>query len=132
MYGYAKKSSAVALRSAERRRREDDAPRLAAVLPGVHSLRIEVVEHLAVGTSRHVKLVRVERAPALFVIPCGDSDCYEGDHDITREVMNMLHSREGELRGESSCQGSVRSGYCHRRISYHVCVEYGPNALGAR
>ena len=122
MYGNAKKSSAAALRSAERRRREDEAPRLASEVPGLVSLRIEIVEYLPVGTTKHVKLVSVERAPALFVIPCGDSDCYDGDHDITREVLRALRAGERELRGESSCQGSVRSGYCHRRITYLVRV----------
>lgn len=122
MYGN-KKASAAAQRSAERRRREDEAPRLGAEVPGLLNLRIEIVEHLPVGTAKHVKLVNVARSPALFVIPCGDHDCVDGGHDITRDVMRALRAGETELRGESACQGSVRSGYCHRRMTYVMRVE---------
>jgi len=124
MYGNAKKSSAAALRSAERRTREGQAPRLATEVPGLKSLRIEIVEHVPTGTTKHVKLVVVAHAPALFVIPCGDNDCHDGDHDITRELMWSLRSREREVSGESTCQGSVRSGYCNRRITYRASIEY--------
>lgn len=124
MYHLSKKSSAAAARSAERRRRELEASRLAAEVPGLRSLRIEVVEHVPTGTTKHVKLVVVAHAPALFVLPCGDSDCHDGDHDLTHEVMWALRARKRELSGESSCQGSVRSGNCGRRITYQVSAEY--------
>lgn len=123
MYRNPKTSNAAALRSAERRKRESEAPRLVNEAPGLKSLRIEVVEHVPTGTTKHVKLVVVAHAPALFIIPCGDSDCHD-DHDLTREVMWSLRAREREMSGESSCQGSVRSGNCNRRITYHVRAEY--------
>lgn len=123
MYGN-RKPNAGALRSAERRKREGEAPRLAHQAPGLKTLRIEIVEHLPTGTSKHVKLVVVAHAPALFVIPCGDADCHDGDHDLTREVMLALRSKTEESSGESSCQGSIRGGYCNRRISYRVSAVY--------
>ena len=116
--------SSAALRSAERRKRENEAPRLAQEAPSLKSLRIEIIEHLPTGTAKHLKLVVVAHAPALFVIPCGDSDCHDGDHDLTREVMWSLRARQTDMSGESSCQGSVRSGNCSRRISYHLSAEY--------
>lgn len=133
MYHNPKKSNAAALRSAERRKREGEARRLATEVPGLKSLRIEIVEHLPTGTIKHVKLVVIEQAPALFVIPCGDSDCHDGDHDLTREVMWSLRARENEMSGASSCQGSVRSGNCNRRITYQLSAEYAvPPARTAR
>ena len=119
-----KKVNAAAERSAQRREREGHAPRLAAEVPGLKSLRIEVVEHLPTGTTKHVKLVVVDHAPALFVIFCGDSDCHDGEHDLTREVMRSLRARESHLSGTSDCQGSIRGGNCHRRITYEVRAEY--------
>lgn len=124
MYNNSKKHGAAAERSVERRRREHEAPRLLNEVPGLKSLRIEVIEHLPTGSTKHVKLVVVAHAPALFVLPCGDRDCHDGDHDLTREVMWALRARETELSGESSCQGSVRSGNCNRRISYQLSAEY--------
>lgn len=123
MYRNPKTSNAAALRSAERRKREGEAPRLASEVPGLKSLRIEIVEHVPTGTTKHVKLIVVAHAPALFIIPCGDVDCHD-DHDLTREVMWSLRARQKELSGESACQGSVRNGNCNRRITYHVSAEY--------
>jgi hypothetical protein len=124
MKGNPKVASAAALRSAERRKREDEAPRLASEAPGLKSVRIEVVEHVPTGTTKHVRLIVVAQAPALFVIPCGDGDCRDGDHDLTREVMRALRGRERTLSGASSCQGNVRSGICNRHITYQLRAEY--------
>lgn len=124
MHSNSKKFGAAAERSVERRRREQEAARLASEVPGLKSLRIEVVEHLPTGSSKYVKLVVVAHAPALFVLPCGDRDCNDGGHDLTREVMWALRARQNELSGESSCQGSVRSGNCPRLISYRLSAEY--------
>ena len=129
MYNNSKKFGAAAVRSVERRRREQEAPRLAHEVPGLKSLRIEVVEHLPTGSSKHVKLVVVDHAPALFVLPCGDRDCHDGDHDLTHEVMRALRARQKELSGESRCEGTVRSGNCNRSISYHVAAEYALSAV---
>ncbi len=123
-FGNSRNPSAASLRSAERRKREGEAPRLKSEVPSLKSLRIEIAEHLPTGTTKHVKLVVVDHAPALFIVPCGDADCRDGDHDLTREVMWALRAGEKELSGESSCQGSVRSGNCTRRISYRLSAEY--------
>jgi hypothetical protein len=129
MYGNASKSHAAAQRSAERRKREDEAPRLSAEVPRLTSLRIEVVEHVPNGTTKHVKLV-VDRAPALFVIACGDGTCQEGGHDITREVISALRSQRPEYLGDSSCTGSTGSAPCTRTISYRVAAAYsGPQRV---
>lgn len=124
MYGNPKTPNAAVLRSAERRKREGEAPRLASEAPGLKALRIEIIEHVPTGTTKHVKLVVVAHAPALFVIPCGDADCHDGGHDLTREVMWSLRAREREMSGASNCEGSVRSGNYNRRITYRVSAEY--------
>lgn len=116
-------SNPASLRSAERRKREDEARRLADEVPTLKSLRIEVVEHVPTGTTKHVKLVVVARAPALFLIPCGDSDCRD-EHDLTHDVMRALRARQEELRGTSQCQGTIRNGNCNRHISYRVLAVY--------
>ena len=118
------KTSNAAVRSAERRRREGEAPRLLREVPNLKSLRIEIVEHLSTGTSKHVKLVVVAHAPALFDIPCGDPDCQDGGHDLTRTLLGSLRAREREASGASDCQGSVRNVNCNRRITYLMKAEY--------
>jgi hypothetical protein len=124
MYGNAKKGHAAAQRSADYRKREDEAPRLSAAVPALTSLRIEVAEHGPNGTIKHVKLVVVARAPALFFIACGHGVCLEGGHDITNEVMSALRSQRTEYQGESTCGGTTGSAPCTRNITYRVAAEY--------
>ena len=61
----------AARRAAERRQREDEAPRLAAMVPALQGLRLEVLEH-SPGISHpehtHVRHVVVASAPALFSV----------------------------------------------------------------
>ena len=58
----------AAERFAERRRREEEAPRLATEIPALESLRLNVEERRAPGGSMseaaHVRRIVVERAPA--------------------------------------------------------------------
>jgi hypothetical protein len=124
MFDRSNRSRAAALRSAERRRREDEARRLLDEVPSITSLRIEIVEKTASAASKHVKLIVVQRAPALFVIPCGDASCQDGGHDITSEVMAGLRSRRTEFGGESGCSGMTGSASCSRAIDYHILAAY--------
>src|SRR6186713_2459061 len=65
-------------RMAERRKRETEAPRLATMVPTLEKLRLEVQEHSS-SISRpehtHTRHVVVASAPALFVLPCHDTQC---------------------------------------------------------
>lgn len=124
MHGNSSKFRAAAQRSAERRKREDDAPRLASKVPSLTGLRIEVVENVPNGTTKHVRLVVVARAPALFVVACGDPTCVEGGHDVTYEVMSALRGQLATFAGESSCEGRTGTAPCTRTISYRIWAEY--------
>ncbi len=121
-----RRSSPAALRSAERRQREDDAPRLKALVPPLVSLQIAVCEEHAGGSSKHLKHVVVERAPALFIIPCGDATCQDGGHDITNEIMSALRGRATLASGDSGCGGMTGSAPCPRRIRFDLTAVYTP------
>ncbi len=124
MNGHPSRFRAAAQRSAERRKREDEAPRLSAQVPALTSMRIEVVERVPNGTTKYVKLVVVARAPALFVMPCGDPACQDGGHDITTAVMSALRSRREDYAGESACGGMTGTAPCTRTIDYCIRAEY--------
>jgi hypothetical protein len=114
----------AAERAAQRRQRENDAPRLADAVPNLESLRMEVREtraNIANPEASHIRRVVVAHAPALFVVPCHDSHCKEGGHDVTRDVMSALRSRAARFEGEDPCQGTVGSANCERILRY-VCV----------
>lgn len=118
------RSRAAAQRSAERRQREDDAPRLSAQVPALTSARIEVVEKVPNGTTRYVKQIVVARAPALFVLACGDHDCQDGGHDITHHVIAALRSQQTHFESTSTCEGMTGTAPCARSVTYRLSATY--------
>jgi hypothetical protein len=129
MYGN-RRFSAAAQRSAERRERENQAPRLSAEVPRLLNLKLEVEERLndsPVAEPKHVKRVVVEHAPALFLLPCGDSRCDQGGHDVTHAIMRCLKNGEQAFDGDDSCHGSTGGAPCNRTLHYHATAEYKPS-----
>ena len=124
---YYKKKTEAAERAQARRELENAAPRLATEVPTLATLKLELEEHE--GTSRrpeqnHIRHIVVASAPALFMVPCGDSRCKDGGHDITRDVMRSLRSGETKFNGTDACQGSQGSGLCVRILHYTGIATY--------
>lgn len=120
--------SEAALRAAERRQREDSAPRIRAVLPKLASLRLEIDERTAVSgvsASSHIRRIVVESAPAVFLIACGESACRDGGHDITEPVMRALRGGQTRFEGDDACRGSLGTGYCSRTLHYVGVATFG-------
>jgi len=112
----------AAQRFAERRRREDEAPRLLQEVPRLRSLRLDIDEHTREGVvssePAHIRRIVVEHAPALFFLPCGDTRCRDGGHDVTRAVMAALRDGKTQFEGEDACSGTQGSGHCGRILHY--------------
>lgn len=125
---YHRKQSEAALRFAERRRREDEAPRLSAEVPKLKTLQLEIEERSggsSVAEPKHMRKVVVDHAPALFLIPCGDSRCKDGGHDITHLILRALRAGEAQFEGNDVCGGSQGSGQCSRVLHYLAKATYG-------
>jgi hypothetical protein len=119
-----RKNSPAAQRFAERRRREGDAPRLCEQVPNLLSLRLEIEERSGVTGTAHVRRIVVDRAPALFLVPCGDPRCTDGEHDLTTTVMRALRSQEKSFQGTDECTGSVGLSACARVLHFDAVAEY--------
>lgn len=122
-----RKHGEAAQRYAERKRREDEAPRLIAEVPTLRSLKLEIEERSggnAVAEPTHIRRIVVEHAPALFFLPCGDPRCRDGGHEVTHAVMRSLNSKETRFEGEDVCMGSQGSGQCSRVLHYVAHAEY--------
>jgi hypothetical protein len=118
--------SEAAERFAERRRREDEAPRLRTRVPNLASLRLEVEEKRATAVaveSRHVRHI-VDSAPALFVLPCGDPACKDGGHDVTAMILRGLLSGSDRFEVEDVCLGEIGSARCGRIIKVTAIATY--------
>jgi hypothetical protein len=118
------RNSEAAQRFAERRRREDAAPRLRQVVPHLATLRLEVQEHRGTtnaGDPKHVRLVVVDSAPALFALPCGAHACRDGGHELTEPILRALGSGVTRFELEDECAGNMGSASCGTVM--HVTVE---------
>lgn len=126
----------AAQRFAERRQREDDAPRLAVAIPDLQSLRLEVREcraGISASDAAHTRYVVVASAPALFVLPCHDSRCKDGGHDVTWAITAALRSSKARFEGEDICCGLVGSSDCQRVLKYVGFATYrAPGELSPR
>jgi hypothetical protein len=121
------RQSEGAQRSAERRKREDESPRLIAEVPRLQSLSLEISERSEgspVAEPTHVRRVVVQHAPALFVLPCGDARCKDGDHDVTFAVMKALRAGEKRFEGQDVCTGSVGTSQCARVLHFVGIATY--------
>jgi|SRR5580704_9874246 hypothetical protein len=126
MYSRSRNSEA-AQRFAERRRREDAAPRLREAVPALATLRLEIDERRGVtnaGDPKHVRLVVVDSAPALFSLPCGDHSCREGGHEMTDAVLRALQAGAGRIDLEDPCHGTIGTAPCGLVMHVHVTATY--------
>ncbi len=108
-------------RAAERRRRENDAERLREVVPELRSLSLVIEESCVNGVAdavTHIRRIVIERAPALFDLPCCDRHCKDGGHDITAHVMRALRQGRTRFEGADSCGGTLKVGECTRELRY--------------
>ena len=126
----------------ERRRREDEAPRLRDEVRGLTELSIEIDEFredAMIVAARHTRRIVIAHAPALFEFGCTDDRCRGGGHDLTLEVMRALRSRSVRFQGEHVCTGEVGSSECRRILRYVAHASYSaalepavPGASGTR
>jgi len=117
----------AARRIKERREREDAAPRIHAAVPRLLSLSLQIRESRDgqdLPEVAHVRRIIIERAPALFEIPCADPGCQDGGHDVTREVMAALRAAHTTFQGQSECGGEVGNGHCGRLLHYVGAATY--------
>jgi hypothetical protein len=124
-----RRQSEASQRATERRQREDEAPRLKQQISGLIELRLEIEERLgdsAVAAARHTRHIIVDRAPALFDLPCTESSCRDGGHDLTSEIMRALRSMATEFRGQDACLGRMGAGAdpCRRVLHYVAYAKY--------
>jgi hypothetical protein len=119
-----RKNSPAALRFAERRQREDEAPRLNAEAPNLRSLRLEVEEQGGSAQPKYIRRIVIATAPALFFLPCGDPRCVDGGHDVTASVMRALRCHTQSFDGTNDCVGAIGSSACARTIHFNVVAEY--------
>ncbi len=116
-----------AARFQERRRREDEAERLLAVVPNLQSLKLDVQARRAgsvVGEASHIRRIVVENAPALFWLPCGDSACKDGGHDLTHTILSSLRAGAKKFEGEDTCRGQTGSAECSRVLHFVATATY--------
>ena len=115
------RNSEASQRFADRRERENQAPRLHAEVPTLESLNLELSERRAEATQAdvtHVRRIVIAAAPAYFQSPCGDANCVDGGHEYTRPVMQALREHRAKFEGEHACLGNVGNNTCGRVLRF--------------
>ena len=116
------------MRFAERRQREDEAPRLSTSIPRLQKLCFAIEERSEANRSsgpKHLRHIVVANAPALFFVPCGDPRCIDGGHDVTAPIMQALHAGQATFQGQDACYGSLGTSQCARVLHYTATADYG-------
>ena len=125
---YNRKTNEAAERFAERRRREDEAPRLKTEFPALQTLALEIRETSdnvsGAMSPMHIRRIMVEHAPALFVVPCSNARCQHGGHDITSLLRSHLRSQETRFEGDHECRGSTDDATCSRVLHFVGTATY--------
>jgi hypothetical protein len=111
----------------ERRRREEESPRLLTLIPELLSVRLELSESRGEQVEfTHIKRIALEHAPSVFMIPCGERRCKHGSYDLTQPIMSALRRRETRVEADDTCMGDVGSARCGRVMKCVAIAEYGP------
>jgi hypothetical protein len=84
----------------------------------------ELVDDRAIPGMRRVRHIMVDQAAALFEIPCSDTKCEEGGHDVTQQVLACLDSRDAEFQGQHACGGLIGDVACKRVLAFRGIAEY--------
>jgi len=114
-------------RRSERWDRENAAPRLKQLVPSLKGLRLTLVEQRAerdISGTRRTQHVMVDTASTRFEIPCGETDCDGGGHDLSRIAASQLSERRGAFGGKSECHGYIKERPCDRHLEYAFVAEY--------
>lgn len=113
---------------AERRKREDESPRLRTVVPRLVSMRLELSESRGEGQieATHIKRIAVENAPSVFMIPCGEPRCKRGSYDLTEPILSGLRRGEHRVEATDRCMGDVGSAMCGRVLHCVAVAEHAP------
>lgn len=112
----------------ERRRREDESPRLRAVVPRLVSMRLELSETRGEGQIEcaYIKRISVEHAPSVFMIPCGEPRCKHGSYDLTTPLLTAMRRQEPRIEASDTCTGDVGTSQCGRVLHCVAVAEYAP------
>lgn len=127
MSRFRQRQTEAARRSAERRQREDEAPRLLAKVPLLESLTLEVQEHRAgapLGESKYTRRIVVANAPAIIELPCLESTCEGGGYDVTSTVLAELRVGATRFEGHDICRGHTKTSDCRREVHYVGVATY--------
>lgn len=131
MSRFRQRQTEAARQAAERRQREDDAPRLLDLVPAVETLSLRVTEKrgdAVLAESKHVRHVVVAHASAQIELPCLDSDCEDGGHDISRDVLAGLRAGKKEFEGDDECRGRRKTTDCDRKVHWVATATYRKEA----
>ena len=121
---------------AEYRQREGqrvkDSVSLADKFPKLKTLTVGLAYYDPDAITRASQLkyeVNLANAKSVFRFNCPNSECVQGDFDLTDELAEAVAARRTSVTGELSCQGwqsktTINTVHCHNILRYKLSLAY--------
>ena len=109
-----------------------DAPSRAATPRGLKTLTVllDYRDARAAFVNRLIKYsVNVASAKSVFRFDCQNSDCIQGDFDLSKELAQAVGKKRKAVVGELLCQGwqskaKLHTVRCHNILRYNLALAY--------
>ncbi|HTS16869.1 MAG TPA: hypothetical protein VMP11_04795 [Verrucomicrobiae bacterium] len=107
-------------------------PSLADKFRKLKSLTADVGFYSPDGVAQKSQLkyvVNLEHAKSVFRFQCPNSECIQGDFDLTDKLASAVAQQQTVVSGEISCQGwqsktTIDSVHCHNIMRYKLTLAY--------
>jgi hypothetical protein len=114
------------------RQRVKDSPSMADRFRGLKTLTVllDFCDPKAGFLNRRIKYsVNVENAKSVFRFDCQNSECIQGDFDLSKQLATAVGQKRKAVTGELLCQGwqskeKVDTVRCHTILRYNLTLGY--------
>ena len=116
--------------------RVQDSATLLEKFQELKALRVDIAYFDSENRARRGEMkytVNVAHAKSVFRFSCPNSECVEGDFDLSADLVNAIAGRHPTVMGELICQGwrsrtTIDRLPCHMILRYTLNFEYQPVA----
>jgi hypothetical protein len=127
----------------QEKQRVDDSATLQEKFPDLKTLTVDIAYLISENRIQRGQMkytVNVAHAKSVFRLSCPNSECVEGDFDLSAELASVIRARLPAISGELVCQGwqsrtTIGQVPCRNILCYTLSLEYqeaaAPNEIAS-
>jgi hypothetical protein len=112
--------------------RMQESPTLASKYKELKSLTIDLACYSPGGNDKSGEMkymVNLSHAKSVFRFDCPNTECVQGDFDLSQELEQAIAARQEIAAGETECQGwmsktTIDRIHCRHILRYKLSLEY--------